>query len=95
MVKENGLTLLFLGVAVTIIPQIVSFLISYYVLKIKNPIEALACVAGGRSANPGFAALLEKAGNATPVFAFTVTYAIANVLLTLWGPIIVGIISTQ
>ena len=95
MVKENGLTLLFLGVAVTIIPQIVSFLISYYVLKIKNPIEALACVAGGRSANPGFAALLEQAGNATPVFAFTVTYAIANVLLTLWGPIIVGIISTQ
>jgi aspartate-alanine antiporter len=95
MVKENGLTLLFLGVAVTIIPQIVSFFISYYVLKIKNPIEALACVAGGRSANPGFAALLEKAGNATPVFAFTVTYAIANVLLTLWGPIIVGIISTQ
>ncbi|MCW3171452.1 aspartate-alanine antiporter [Shewanella subflava] len=95
MVKENGLTLLFLGVAVTIIPQIVSFFISYYVLKIKNPIEALACVAGGRSANPGFAALLEKAGNATPVFAFTVTYAIANVLLTLWGPIIVGIISSQ
>ncbi|MFC1520082.1 aspartate-alanine antiporter [Pseudomonadota bacterium] len=95
MVKENGLTLLFLGVAVTIIPQIISFFISYYVLKIKNPIEALACVAGGRSANPGFAALLEKAGNATPVFAFTVTYAIANVLLTLWGPIIVGIISTQ
>ncbi|MGZ9899352.1 aspartate-alanine antiporter [Shewanella gaetbuli] len=94
-IKEHGLTLLFLGVGVTIIPQIISFFISYYVLNIKNPIEALACVAGGRSANPGFAALLEKAGNATPVFAFTVTYAIANVLLTLWGPIIVGIISTQ
>ncbi|MDO6611276.1 aspartate-alanine antiporter [Shewanella sp. 1_MG-2023] len=93
--KEHGLTLLFLGMAVTIIPQIISFFISYYVLKIKNPIEALACVSGGRSANPAFAALLEKAGNATPVFAFTVTYAIANVLLTLWGPIIVGIISTQ
>ncbi|MCL1142381.1 aspartate-alanine antiporter [Shewanella gaetbuli] len=94
-IKEHGLTLLFLGIGVTIIPQIISFFISYYVLNIKNPIEALACVAGGRSANPGFAALLEKAGNATPVFAFTVTYAIANVLLTLWGPIIVGIISTQ
>ncbi|WP_076539740.1 aspartate-alanine antiporter [Shewanella sp. UCD-KL21] len=94
-IKEHGLTLLFLGVGVTIIPQIISFFISYYVLKIKNPIEALACVAGGRSANPGFAALLEKAGNATPVFAFTVTYAIANVLLTLWGPIIVGIISSS
>ena len=50
-------------------------------------------MAGGRSANPGFAALLEKAGNATPVVAFTVTYAVANVFLTLWGPLIVGIIT--
>lgn len=94
-IKEHGALLLFLGVAVTIIPQFISFFFSYYVLKIKNPIEALGCVAGGRSANPGFAALMEKAGNATPVFSFTVTYAVANVLLTLWGPIIVGIISVN
>ena len=92
-IKQYGLTLLFLGVGVTLIPQIVTFFFSYFVLRIKNPIEALACVAGGRSANPAFAALLEKAGNATPVVSFTVTYAVANVLLTLWGPIIVGIIT--
>ncbi|MGR5065161.1 aspartate-alanine antiporter [Photobacterium sp. DNB22_13_2] len=92
-VKENGLSLLLLGVAVTMIPQLVSFFFSYYVLRIRNPIEALGCVSGGRSANPAFAALLEKAGNSTPVFTFTVTYAVANVLLTLWGPIIIGIIT--
>lgn len=92
-IEKYGLTLFFLGVAVTLIPQIVTFFFSYFVLRIKNPIEALACVAGGRSANPAFAALLEKAGNATPVVAFTVTYAVANVFLTLWGPVIVGIIT--
>lgn len=92
-IKQHGLTLLFLGVGVTLIPQIVTFFFSYYVLRIRNPIEALACVAGGRSANPAFAALLAKAGNATPVVSFTVTYAVANVFLTLWGPIIVGIIT--
>lgn len=92
-IKQYGLTLLFLGVGVTLIPQIVTFFFSYFVLRIKNPIEALACVAGGRSANPAFAALLEKAGNATPVVSFTVTYAVANVFLTLWGPVIVGIIT--
>ncbi|MEP6826057.1 MAG: aspartate-alanine antiporter, partial [Ramlibacter sp.] len=88
-----GLTLFFLGVGVTLVPQIVTFFFSYYVLRIRNPIEALACVAGGRSANPAFAALLAKAGNATPVVSFTVTYAVANVFLTLWGPIIVGLIT--
>ncbi|MCG8545980.1 MAG: aspartate-alanine antiporter [Alphaproteobacteria bacterium] len=92
-IKEFGLTLFFLGVAVTIVPQVVVFYFSYYVLRIRNPIEALGCLIGGRSANPGFAALLDKAGNATPVVSFTVTYAVANVFLTLWGPLIVGIIT--
>lgn len=92
-IEQYGLTLFFLGVGVTLIPQIITFLFSYYVLRIQNPIEALACVAGGRSANPAFAALLAKAGNATPVVSFTVTYAVANVFLTLWGPLIVGIIT--
>ncbi len=94
-IEQSGITLFLLGVAVTIIPTIITFYFSYYVLRIRNPIEALACMVGGRSANPGFAALLDKAGNATPVVAFTVTYAVANVFLTLWGPIIVGIISTN
>jgi AspT/YidE/YbjL antiporter-like protein len=92
-VKQYGLTLLLLGVGVTIIPQIIVFFFSYYVLRIKNPIEALGCLVGGRSANPAFAALLDKAGNATPVVPFTVTYAVANVFLTLWGPLIIGIIT--
>jgi aspartate-alanine antiporter len=92
-IEHYGLTLFFLGVGVTLIPQVVTFFFSYYVLRIQNPIEALACVAGGRSANPAFAALLAKAGNATPVVSFTVTYAVANVFLTLWGPLIVGIIT--
>lgn len=92
-IQQYGLTLLFLGVGVTLIPQIITFFFSYYVLRIRNPIEALSCVAGGRSANPAFAALLAKAGNATPVVSFTVTYAVANVFLTLWGPIIVGVIT--
>ena len=78
-IKQYGITLLLLAACVTIIPQIVIFFISYYVLQIKNPIDALAAVMGGRSANPGFAALLQKAGNNTPIVTFTITYAIANI----------------
>ncbi len=92
-IRQYGMTLFFLGVGVTLIPQVITFFFSYYILRIQNPIEALACVAGGRSANPAFAALLSKAGNATPVVAFTVTYAVANVFLTLWGPVIIGFIT--
>ena len=93
VIKDHGLKLLFLGAGVTIIPQLTSFFFSYYVLKIKNPIEALGCLSGGRNASPALAALLDKTGNATPLPAFTVTYAVANILLALCGPIIVAIIT--
>ncbi|MGP5710334.1 aspartate-alanine antiporter [Brachybacterium alimentarium] len=94
-IRDSGLTLLLLGVAVTVIPTVLSFFISYTVLRIRNPIELLAAIAGGRSANPAFAALMEKAGNATPVVPFTVTYAVANVLLTLWGPVIIALVTVN
>lgn len=92
-IQKYGLELFFLGVGVTLIPQIITFYISFYLLKIKNPVTLLATIAGGRSANPGFAALLEKVGNSTPVIPFTATYALANILLTLWGPLIIGLVT--
>lgn len=91
-IQQHGITLFYLGVGVTLIPQILVFFFSYYVLKIKNPVTSMAVVAGSRSANPAFSALLEKTQNATPVPAFTVTYAVANILLTLWGPVIVAVL---
>ncbi len=92
-IQQHGFTLLFLGVGVTIIPQIITFYFSFHILRIRNPIELLGCIAGGRSANPAFTVLLEKSGNATPVVSFTLTYVVANVLLTIWGPLIIFIIT--
>lgn len=92
-IKQYGMEIFLLGVGVTLIPQIITFYISYYLLKIKNPIVLLSTIAGARSANPGFAALLEKAGNSTPIVPFTATYAIANIWLTLWGPVIVALVT--
>ena len=89
-IRQHGIILFNLGVVATLLPTFVLFFFNYYVLRIKNPVTAMSVVAGSRSANPAFSALLEKTGNATPVPAFTVTYAVANILLTLWGPVIVA-----
>ncbi|WP_170464053.1 aspartate-alanine antiporter [Ruegeria arenilitoris] len=91
-IQEYGITLLLLGVVVTLMPMIVQFPINYIALRIRNPIEACAVVTGSRSGNPGFATLLEKAGNSTPTPAFTMTYAVANIFLTLWGPLVVAFV---
>lgn len=94
-VKEHGLTLFWLGVFVTLVPQIFTFMVNYFVLNIKNPIEAVAIIAGGRSANPALAEILNKAGNSTPILPFTIGYAVANIFLTMWGPIIVALVTTN
>ena len=92
-IKQHGITLLLLGVVVTMLPMIIQLFINYKIFKIKNPIEALGVMTGSRSANPGFAALLEKTGNSTATPTFTMTYAVANIFLTLWGHVIVAIIA--
>ncbi len=91
-IKQHGITLFFLGVLATMLPMIIVFILNYYLLRIKNPVDALAIITGGRSANPGFAALIEKTGNGTPTAIFTMGYAVANIFLTLWGPVIIAII---
>lgn len=92
-IKQYGMTLFWLGVFVTIVPQVVTFVFNYFVLKIKNPVKAVAIIAGGRSANPALSEILAKTENSTPVLPFTIGYAVANILLTMWGPVIVGIIT--
>ena len=51
-IQNYGFTLFFLGVGVTLVPQVVTFFFSYFVLRIRNPIEALACVAGDAAPTP-------------------------------------------
>jgi putative transport protein len=36
-------------------------------------------------------AVTDEAESMTPVLGFTVTYAISNVLLAVWGPVIVAL----
>ncbi|WP_165749678.1 aspartate-alanine antiporter [Cellulophaga sp. Z1A5H] len=90
-ILKSGITLFLLGILVTMIPMIVQFVINFYILKIKNPVEALGVLTGSKSANPAFSSLLDKTQNATPTPTFTMTYAVANIFLTLWGPIIIAL----
>lgn len=92
-IEKHGLTLLLLGVLVTTLPMIIQFILNYHVFKIKDPIISLAVLTGSKSANPALATLLDEAGNSTPTPSFTMTYAVANIFLTLWGPVVVAIIS--
>ncbi|EXH22016.1 aspT/YidE/YbjL antiporter duplication domain protein [Acinetobacter baumannii 24845_10] len=90
-IKESGLSLFMIGVVVTLVPLLLSMLFARYVLRYDNVAVMAGALSGSRSANPAFGAILDKAGNSIPTVPFAITYALANVFLTLLGPLIVGL----
>lgn len=89
-IATSGLSIFLIGVVVTILPLIITMLFGRYVLKYDNTAVFAGALAGSRSANPAFGEILDKAGNSIPTTPFAITYALANVFLTLLGPLVVA-----
>ncbi|MTH79239.1 aspartate-alanine antiporter [Paracoccus aestuariivivens] len=89
-IRESGIQLFLIGVVVTMLPLILTMLFGRYVLRYENTAIFAGALSGTRSANPAFGEVLEKAGNSVPTTPFAITYALANVFLTLLGPLIVA-----
>ncbi|MDF7668074.1 aspartate-alanine antiporter [Orbaceae bacterium ESL0727] len=91
-IEKNGISLFLIGVVVTIVPLILAIPFGKYILRYKNTALFAGALAGSRSANPAFGAVLDKAGNSVPTTPFAITYALANVFLTLLGPLVVALV---
>ncbi|WP_439617739.1 aspartate-alanine antiporter [Shinella sp.] len=89
---ESGLSIFLIGVAVTIIPMLITMAVGRYMLHYDNVAVFAGSLSGSRSANPAFGEVLDKAGNSVPTTSFAITYALANVFLTLLGPLVVALV---
>lgn len=89
-IATSGLSLFLIGVVVTVVPLLLTMLFGRYVLRYDNAAVFAGALSGSRSANPAFGEVLDKAGNSIPTVPFAITYALANVFLTLLGPLIVA-----
>src|SRR5262249_48622074 len=87
-IQEQGLALLLAGAVVTVVPMLVALYFGRYVLKL-HPVVLLGALCGGQTVAAALNAATDEADSMTPVLGFTVTYAISNVLLAVWGPVIV------
>jgi putative transport protein len=90
--KAQGVPLLLGGVGVTLFPMVCSIFFGRYVLKL-NPILLLGGCAGAQTCTAAMAAVQDKSGSRTPVLGYTVPYAIGNILLTIWGSVIVTVLA--
>jgi aspartate-alanine antiporter len=89
-IQTDGLALLAAGIAVTLTPMVVGTLFAHRVLRM-NPVVICGALAGAMTVDAAVAGACEVADSQTPVLGVTVPYAIANVFLTMLGPIIVGL----
>ena len=79
------------GVMVTTVPLAIGAIAARSVLKM-SPLMALGGLAGAQTCTPGLNALREASGSNVGSLAYTVPYAIGNILLTVWGPVVVAIV---
>lgn len=90
-IKAQGFDIFVAGLLVTLIPLFLAMLFGRYFLHYDNAAVFAGALSGSRSANPAFGEVLNKADNSVPTLPFTITYALANVFLTLLGPLIVAL----
>lgn len=90
-VQAHGLMLLGAGLVVTLTPLLVGTLFAHRVLRM-NPVIICGALAGAMTVDAAVSGACDVAQSQTPVLGVTVPYAIANVVLTLLGPIIVGLL---
>ena len=89
-IKTTGISLVLVGLVVAILPHLVSILFGRYVLRM-NPLILLGACSGAGTVTAALRAVEEEAQSKLPALGYTVPYAVGNILLTAWGPVIVAL----
>ncbi|MBE5033731.1 aspartate-alanine antiporter [Gallalistipes aquisgranensis] len=90
--QEVGWSLFLVGAFATSLPLIGGILIGRYLFRF-NPALTLGCVAGSRTTTAALGAVEETIESDVPAMGYTITYAIGNTLLIIWGVVIVLLIA--
>jgi putative transport protein len=90
--QTSGLSLVFVGLVIAVLPHTMSILFGRYVLKM-NPVIVLGACSGAGTITAALRAVQEEAQSDLPALGYTVPYAIGNIVLTAWGPVLVAMMS--
>ena len=90
--KTQGVSLFLWGMVATTAPLILGMYIGKYVFRFHDAI-LLGAVSGARTTTASLGMVCDRAHSQVPALGYTVTYAIGNTLLTIWGMVIVMLLS--
>ena len=86
--QQKGISLFLWGIFATSVPLIAGLYIGKYIFRF-NPAILLGALAGSRTTTAALGMVCEIGKSQVPALGYTVTYAVGNTLLTIWGMVIV------
>ena len=86
--QKLGFSLFLWGVVVTTVPLILAMFVGKYVFRFHDAI-VLGCCSGARTTTASLGMINDRAKSQIPGLGYTVTYAVGNTLLTIWGMVLV------
>lgn len=90
--KATGISLAAVGMVSALLPHMVGILFGRYVLKM-DPLIVLGACAGAGTITAALRAVQDEAQSSIPALGYTVPYAIGNILLTAWGPVLIALMT--
>src|SRR3954469_15320388 len=86
--QQLGFGLFLWGMVATTVPLILGMYVGKYLFRFDDAI-LLGCVSGARTTTASLGMVNDAAKSQIPSLGYTVTYAVGNTLLTIWGMVIV------
>ncbi|PTR01786.1 putative transport protein [Paraburkholderia sp. GV068] len=90
--QQLGVSLFLWGIVATSVPLILGMFIAKYIFKF-HPALLFGICAGARTTTAALGMVCDAAKSQVPGLGYTVTYAVGNTLLTIWGMVIVIVLS--
>jgi putative transport protein len=90
--QKSGISLVCVGLVAALLPHTVAILFGRYLLRM-NPLIVLGACSGAGTMTAALRAVQDEAQSKLPVLGYTVPYAVGNIVLTAWGPVIVALMS--
>jgi putative transport protein len=90
--QQLGFSLFLWGVAVTTVPLILAMYVGKYLFRFDDAIVLGAC-SGARTTTASLGMINDRAKSQIPGLGYTVTYAVGNTLLTVWGMVLVMLLT--
>ncbi|CUJ59060.1 aspartate-alanine antiporter [Achromobacter kerstersii] len=90
--QKLGISLFLWGIFATAVPLVLGMFLAKFVFKF-HPALILGICAGARTTTAALGMVCEAAKSQVPGLGYTVTYAVGNTLLTIWGMVIIMILA--